>query len=120
MRYESIGERVTKCREQRDARQDALIDVLQARFRDIPQDLTRILKSLSDLEQLQALTRFAATVENLELFQRQLLDQVDRGVNLLKNRRSQAAMSLRRGRKASGLGFSPQHIYEHRVRNTLR
>jgi hypothetical protein len=54
-------------------RQEAILDVLAARFGAVPQDVRKQLRSVVDLKRLKGLTRFAAQCPDLEAFRQRLL-----------------------------------------------
>jgi flagellar biosynthesis/type III secretory pathway protein FliH len=55
-----------------EAARDAVIEILEARFKKIPAGLKRTLKALDDRKQLKLLLRQAATVATLKDFERRL------------------------------------------------
>ncbi len=50
------------------SRQQSLLELLEARFGTLPEELSEMLSSLSDLNRLKALQRTAATCPELEVF----------------------------------------------------
>ena len=53
-------------------RREALVDILEARFGELPKTVLRRIAELSDLEKFRELSRLAATVEDLKGFEEQL------------------------------------------------
>jgi hypothetical protein len=53
-------------------RQEAILDVLTARFGAVPQNVRKPLRSVVELKRLRALTRVAAQCPDLETFRQHL------------------------------------------------
>jgi len=66
------GRREGKQEGHMEATRDAVVEILEARFKKIPAGLKRTLKALDDRRQLKLLLRQAATVATLKDFERRL------------------------------------------------
>ncbi len=68
---EIVAENTQKVRQ--EARQEAIIDILQARFNQVPEGIVQQLRNIRAGKKLQALVKHAAQCADLEAFRRRLL-----------------------------------------------
>ncbi len=68
--HEVFGERLRKARE--EAKQQAILVVLQTRFASVPAEIAERLRAVRALKKLNALTKHAAKCRDLEAFRKRL------------------------------------------------
>ena len=72
MPYITSVERIGIEKGLKKGRREALLDILEARFGELPKTVSKKIAELSDLDRLRELSRLAATVENLKGFEGEL------------------------------------------------